>query len=259
MHLFITCTTYRAAKRETGNSLTQTTTFSGITFFGSLKGLSTRLGPWGLGLIDYEITEALWTNSIKIPNEVKEIRVLTQLAEVLLMRQSFRVRVQLLGSSVPIQAKLVKIQLVSKAQGSNGFLSRNVNARSDEHGIAQFTVAVESGKDGEYAFSFLSVSDGFQSPITSYFYAINPIGHIAIVSQLLGKNDTVVRTKTQFPQYLARTRTHTCARTWCHNFCTVPVPLKFMCTCTCMDARSYALRCKVPQLRFGDDPAGASV
>ena len=40
------------------------------------------------------------------------------------------------------------------------------------------------GKDGVYRFRFLSVSDGFQSPPTPYYYFVNPIGHIAIKSQV---------------------------------------------------------------------------
>ena len=58
-----------------------------------------------------------------------------------------------------------------------------------------------------YDGSFLSVSDGFQSSVTPYYYFINPIGHIAITSQLSRpngdklENDTVVRTEKRFPQY----------------------------------------------------------
>ena len=72
--------------------------------------------------------------------------------EVAPMKQTFRVNVVASAGSVPIEGKLIQIQLEAKESGSNAYFSDAVLARTGRDGSAEFKTTLESGKDGEYRF-----------------------------------------------------------------------------------------------------------
>ena len=118
-------------------------------------GLSTSLAPYGNGIAGYEGKRALWANPITIPTKVKSIELAEPPFEpktVVEMKTTFRVKVKVYSGSVPLDAKLIQIELVAKKSDANAYFSDNVLARTNQKGDAEFAVSLESGHDGLYAF-----------------------------------------------------------------------------------------------------------